>query len=491
MNTEGQSRRTFLKAAVGALGAGILAACGGQAAPPVSSEPTAAAPPVSSAPTAAAAPAAPTAAAEAPPAPTAAVVAAGLAGKEGVLWGLQYDPHVETYKRLAALFEKQTGAKLSVQPQEWPIETKVITAMAAGTAPDAACIMGKVLVPLWMRNAVTDLTPFYQEQGIDPVKAFFPDSIQCYSHDGKFWGVPTETGTDDWIVNVPVDDVEKAGLKDKYPPTNGKDQFDSYEDMWQLAKALQTKDDAGNVTRWGISSKGWDSCTLLGIMHSLGVNWWDNDAKKFNFTTDAGIKAYQLHAETPVKMGIETELDQNHVDAALAGKVALAKGNGTPWIEGKKLGYNFDLAVTPPVKPGEFPKMGGEGGWGFAGFSQGKNKDVAHAFLKMMMTKEGQHEWAKIYGGKISALVALKDDLTIYTDENNKNGFLKLAKYPTLENTIYYGEGFGYESDMEKYVNGAASDIRSGKLNAEQATQQVQQQMEAGYKQFQEDLKKV
>ncbi len=437
MNTEGQSRRTFLKAAVGALGAGILAACGGQAAPPVSSEPTAAAPPVSSAPTAAAAPAAPTAAAEAPPAPTAAVVAAGLAGKEGVLWGLQYDPHVETYKRLAALFEKQTGAKL------------------------------------------------------DPVKAFFPDSIQCYSHDGKFWGVPTETGTVGWVVNVPVDDVEKAGLKDKYPPTNGKDQFDSYEDMWQLAKALQTKDDAGNVTRWGISSKGWDSCTLLGIMHSLGVNWWDNDAKKFNFTTDAGIKAYQLHAETPVKMGIETELDQNHVDAALAGKVALAKGNGTPWIEGKKLGYNFDLAVTPPVKPGEFPKMGGEGGWGFAGFSQGKNKDVAHAFLKMMMTKEGQHEWAKIYGGKISALVALKDDLTIYTDENNKNGFLKLAKYPTLENTIYYGEGFGYESDMEKYVNGAASDIRSGKLNAEQATQQVQQQMEAGYKQFQEDLKKV
>src|SRR3954464_4871672 len=117
MNTEGRSRRVFLKAAAGALGAGILTACGGQAAAPASSEPTAsgaAAP----APTAAAAVAAPTAAAEAPPAPTAAVAAAGLAGKQGVLWGLQYDPHVETYKRLADMFEKQTGAKLSVQPQE-------------------------------------------------------------------------------------------------------------------------------------------------------------------------------------------------------------------------------------------------------------------------------------------------------------------------------------------------------------------------------------
>src|SRR5690242_10101122 len=119
MNTESRSRRVFLKTAVGALGAGILAACGSAPAAPAASEPTAGG--AAAAPTAAAAAvAAPTAAAEAPPAPTAAVVAAGLAGKEGVMWGLQYDPHVETYKRLAALFEKQSGAKLSVQPQEWP-----------------------------------------------------------------------------------------------------------------------------------------------------------------------------------------------------------------------------------------------------------------------------------------------------------------------------------------------------------------------------------
>ena len=44
---------------------------------------------------------------------------------------------------------------------------------------------------------------------------------------------------------------------------------------------------------------------------------------------------------------------------------------------------------------------------------------------------------------------------------------------------------------MEKYVNGAASDIRSGKLTSEAAVQQVQSQMEAGYKQFLEDVKKV
>jgi len=38
-----------------------------------------------------------------------------IAGKTAVLWGLQYDPHIETYNRLAAAFEKKTGAKITVQ----------------------------------------------------------------------------------------------------------------------------------------------------------------------------------------------------------------------------------------------------------------------------------------------------------------------------------------------------------------------------------------
>ncbi len=57
-----------------------------------------------------------------------------------------------------------------------------------------------------------------------------------------------------------------------------------------------------------------------------GTDWWDAAAQKFNINNEAGVKAMQLFAETPVQMGIETELDQNHADAAMAGKVALARG---------------------------------------------------------------------------------------------------------------------------------------------------------------------
>ena len=130
----------------------------------------------------------------------------------------------------------------------------------------------------------------------------------------------------------------------QYPPTNGAPWFESYESLWDLAKALQVEAD-GKVSRWGLSSKGWDNQSYLGMLRTVlkpeGVDWWDNTNKKFNINTDAGVKAMELFAETPVKMGIETELDQTSVDATLAGKVALARGNGTPAVQGRDLGYNY------------------------------------------------------------------------------------------------------------------------------------------------------
>ena len=84
--------------------------------------------------------------------------------------------------------------------------------------------------------------------------------------------------------------------------------------MWTLAKQMQKKD-GHKVTRWGLSSKGWDMQSYSGIVRSLGQKWWDNDNKKFGIDSEAGITAMQLFAETPVKMGIETELDQTYVDS--------------------------------------------------------------------------------------------------------------------------------------------------------------------------------
>jgi ABC-type glycerol-3-phosphate transport system substrate-binding protein len=347
----------------------------------------------------------------------------------------------------------------------------------------------QVLIPL------NDLV--YKPMGVDPNKEFIGDGMGVVEWKGDYYGVPTETGAISSVVNVPVDDVKKLGLADKYPPTNGKVFFESFESMWELAKALQIEKD-GKVVRWGISAKGWEGPAILGLIRTLlapqQTDWWDKDKQKFNVDSEAGIQAFQLLVEKPVKMGIETELDQNQVDAALAGKVALAYSNGTPALTGGKLGYHFELAGAPRLKPGEDPLFVGGAGWTFVAVQRAKNTDLAIEFLKMMITTEAQREWAKTYGGIPSPWRALTGKYDYYEDPSPDSPGVKMAKMmmeSILPRTRYFGEAFGYQGDVEKAFSTTSSELRQLKITPQEAAKKAQALCEAQYKQFQDDVKNM
>lgn len=334
---------------------------------------------------------------------TAAPPAPGPESKAGVLWGLQYDPHVEAYNRLAKLFETKTGMTMKVEPQGWPLETKLLAALAANTQPDVACIMGKQCVPLYMTRALLPLKDaIYAANGTNLEKDYFGDGLGAYAWDGDYYGVPMENGCIGNTVSVPVDDIKKLGLESKYPPLNGNWLFESYAHLWECAKALQTEE-GGKVKRWGLSSKGWDAAAVIGILRTYGeqkkMDWWDVDKQVFNVDTEEGINALADYAERPVKAGIEAELDVNSVDACMSGRAALGRGNATPVLQGDTVGYNYEIAEVPTVLPNQKrPLTMGEGGWGFVTPRKSKNTNVAVAFLKLMDTDEGALEWEKIYG---------------------------------------------------------------------------------------------
>jgi hypothetical protein len=355
--------------------------------------------------------------------------------------------------------------------------------------------MGKVLPPLHIQKALMPLSDtVYAAQGVDPATSFIGDGIGAYTWQGELYGVPTEVNGVGNVVNVPVDDVKKAGLDKDYPPTNGEPWFASYESMWDLAKALQVEE-GGQVTRWGLSSKGWDNQSYLGIVRTLlkpeGTDWWDVNASKFNLDSEAGVKAMELFAETPVKMGIETELDQNQIDAALAGKVALARGNGTPAVQGRDLGYNFFLSGVPKINGDEAPQLVGEAGWGFAAPKNAKNVDIAVNFLKMMATQEGQKNYAMIYGGIVSAWKGLVGDFSYYKDSSDDSPNVAAAKLSMdhlLAQTQFYGEGFGLPSEVDGIGAEICSKVRVGDMTAAEAAKEYQTRCEAQYKQYLEDL---
>jgi len=450
------NRRTFLKGTAMAVGATALAACTVAPAP----------------------------SGEAAPKATA-----------GTLWGLQYDHHIGAYERLSDLFAEQSGVTLTVAPQPWPLETKLIAALSAGTQPEAVCVMGKVLVPLHIQNALMPLREsVYNHNGLNIDEAFNGDSVEAYTWGDDIWGVPTEMNGVGSMVNVPVDEVEAMGFADDFPPTNGELYFSSYPDMWELATSLQIEED-GTVVRWGLSSKGWDAQGYLGSARSLlaaeGTDWWDNDNKSFNIDTEAGIQAMEMFVSTPVEMGIETELDQNHVDAALAGKVAIARGNGTPMIEGSKHGYTYEITGAPRVTPPDDPLFVGEGGWGFVAPRQSKQPEVSIDFLRMVATLEGQTEYARIYGG--AAHTAWRELVGVYDhfeDASETSPAVKAAKLlqDLAKTTGYYGQGFGSPSSVDGAVAQICSGVRQQNMSAAEGAAELQSRLEAVYAQFQSDM---
>ncbi len=455
------SRRSFLKKAAGSVGAGMLATS--VAATALQTETAVAS------------------------------VKAPALEKSGILWGLQYAPHVAAYKRLATLFQKETGSALTVQPQPWPLEPKLIAALAAGTGPDVACILGATAVPLYVQKVLRPLDSIvFKAKHIDPAKEFVGDALAAFQWRGVTQGVPVESNGVGVMVNVPVDDVNSQGLGQKYPPTNQQTYFKSYPDMWQLAKALQVSRN-GRVTKHGLSSTGWEYQSIFGIMRSLGVNWWDEKTKKFNLDSAAGVQAMELLITKPIQMGIEVALPagQNSSDAGLAGKVAIVRGNTGPALQGLAVGYHYEMCGAPDVVPGKDPLFTGEGGWGFAAFKNARNPNLALSFVQMMATQQGQIEYGKIYSGvPFFAWSGLASDTTRFSDPSPSSPEVKAASlFAKLQSrTVFFGHEYGYYLNIQNASNTVTAAVRSQKMSAAAAMKQFQTLAEAQYKQYLVDV---
>lgn len=451
MNQRRISRRSFLRLSGVAIVGGALAAC---------------------------APAAPaqdsmgdeSAAAEQP---------AGLEGRTYTFWGLQYDPHVERYHMLADAFEEETGAQAVIEPQGWPLETKVISAMAAGTVPDVTCIMGKQLVPLLEQGALIPMAEaVFEPAGIDPDVFFNPGAIGAFFYDGHHWGIPVEDNNVGQAVGVRTDWVAEAGDEAGAIWSQGQELgwFDSFESVWQLAEMLQQTDDDGNVTIWGMNGQGWDNRTWMGIMRDLGQHWWDPDNQEFFLNSEEAMEALRLYVDVPIfERGIETHLDMHHMNALLAGRVAIGVGNNAMAGEAAKIDVQVESVARPPTTPGQDPLFVGEGGWGFEVPKQAENQDVGTAFLQFMCTYDAQYIFAGIYGGTMPAAVEVMYSDIYQGDDPVKSSVRRDVL--VLPNTVYYGWGFGIPSEMERITSTAITQVRTGELEIAEACEQMQVEM--------------
>jgi len=463
MRAQTTSRRDFLKAATATVGAGALAVTGLEAGVK-------------------------TAAAAVP------AVRAAAIEPSGVIWGLLYQPHVAAYHRMADVFKKQTGSTLTVQPQPWPLDAKIIAAIAGGVQPDACCILGNQTLGLAIQGAVVPIQDsVFKANHINIARDWVGDSVDQFSWRGKIYGVPIESdGGVGGVVNVPADDLKKLGVASQYPPFNGKWWFESYDDLFKLAKELQVVKN-GRVVRYGLCGEGWDDYSYMSIMLTMGVKPFDEEHKRFNFNTEAGIRAFELHAEIPHKMGIEKEWGDGQavINTAITGRAALTLANAVPVISGPALGYNYVPAGIPKID-GRTPQIIGEGGgWGFVGPAHAQHPGIQTAFLRMMTTQAGQYAYdnGSILNPVLKSTLSDKSTFTgpppsgltqtvwhaLWVFEN--------ALRNITPNTTYIGE-VGYIPKIGAAINAMSGAIREGKMTSKQAAAQVQSQAVAQYKQY-------
>jgi ABC-type glycerol-3-phosphate transport system substrate-binding protein len=398
-----------------------------------------------------------------------------FSGREFLVWGLAYDPHVEAYHRLAGKFSEYTGATFTVEPQDWPIEVQIVTGMAAGIVPDVVCIMGQRIGGLVKQGVLAPLDDLvYAATGCDIDSWFGPVAIQAYQYEGETWGVPTEGNNVSGISNARFDVLEEAGVSDLWPSIAGRDGFADFEEMWALGEALALPDGE----RWGISSEGWYAPQMLGIMRTLGVDWWDPQTRTFAFDTDEALEAMHLLNYRPIfELGLETHLGESSTESMLARKVGICNGNVAMPGTGQTLDPPIDIDSVgfPSALPGREALYVGEGGWGFCAPTQAENPDIGIALLQYITTYEGQKEYSRIYGGLMSSAYAVNSDPEIFPPGVVGDAMKRSSK--VQERTVYYGQGFGPIGEMTGIITAASEKVRVGEALPAEVMPDIQEQM--------------
>ncbi len=420
------TRRQILRAAVGAAGVAILAACGATKTSTTAPATNAAAPTgaATSAPAATkggtpASAGATTAASGSAVATTGTVAQAAPARKVGgsvryLLRGGSPDEVKATQSFLDANFTRQTDVKVSVEPTDANADEKLTAAMIGGTAQDVFDTWLGNITQYADRGQVLDINPLVQRDFKDAdIKDFFAWQWKDFVlPSGLRFGMPKYVNT--MFVYYNLDLFDKAGIK----PIDDNWTHDTYADA---AKKLTTGSTTGlwfpsyGTDRWWYKVAAWggsivdpsdsthatfDSEDALAALEWIRKGTWDDKfiAQKTNLI-GAGQRAFDA------------------VPAAFAsGRLAMVEDGFYPFVHAKAINKKFRWSYAPVPKGPKGRKTLGTAD-GYAIWKGTKSPDAAWELVKYLSSKEYQLYLTQTTGYLPSRYSALDDWKKICVDK--------------------------------------------------------------------------
>lgn len=164
---------------------------------------------------------------------------------------------------------------------------KALTAARGGTPPQLSVLLSTQMFALIDEDVIVPFDAYLtDEEKAEWIGGFYPSFMENSQTGGKTYGIPFQRSTPVLYWNKEA--FKAAGLDPEVAPAN-------WDEMVEMGKALTLKDDAGNVTQWGvrIPSAGFPYWLFQGLSTPAGAILASADGNKVNFNDAKVVEALE------------------------------------------------------------------------------------------------------------------------------------------------------------------------------------------------------
>jgi len=218
--------------------------------------------------------------------------------------------------------------------------TQRLTAAIAGNTAPGLVMLEITRYGLFAdRGALAPLQPYLDASGDELVARIRPFALEASRYLGESYVIPFNVSTPVFYYNR--DAFRAAGLDPDAPPA-------TWEDWLAAAQALTIRDDAGNVTQWGMTTPPqWGRWAMT---NQAGGGWIDPADNAVQIDSPASIRAYQFAADLVnvyEVASLEAALDEGvAAEYFISGRAAM-EVNSTGGLTRKLAEAPFELGVAP------------------------------------------------------------------------------------------------------------------------------------------------